>query len=412
MNLINKISPLIVGLSRVLANGVTVIYTIIFLRFGGVSTQDYGQAIFVMYVLGFLAILTDLGMTEGIQKFVNRQDPRSIIGPALRLEFILVVVFAIIITVFDQGYLTRDHKLLFFLATICSTYNVVVLIFNGLHQHLKSALYQIIFVLLMVGTSSALYFIAGFELLTALLSAAIVSWGIPLLIMLADLAKQRLLDFRLPINKQFLRFSLNNFIYICSFLVLTQVDVLFINYFLGDSDSGIYKSTAQIALLTRIVGLAISTPLLPIFSSLFHQQKTARLNRLLGFSLVGVTGFVLVFVIFSFYFASYLLGLFFDNPELSQVGASILPVLAMAYGIQNLLVPVVVYFQATDREKALRNVSVVQAVLYAILMVSLVKLGISAAAYILLSVEVLALLAYLTIFLVSSRFWKTRKVEF
>jgi O-antigen/teichoic acid export membrane protein len=384
-----------VGLSRVLANSVTVIYSVIFLRFGGVSVQTFGEAIFVMYVLGIISTLATLGMTEGIQKYVNKVDPRKVIGPAVIIEIAVMTVVSILILILDKDTnFTKGHTLLYILALFASIFNLLVLVFNGLHQQWRSSLYQILFVILLLSIASVTFFKFHQSLLVSLLLGVIGSWGSLSLFILFDLYKQDLLDFRSRVDKRFLQFSLNTFIYILCFQIITQTDVVFINFFLGDQQTGIYKSVTQSALLSRILGLTISTPLLPIFSKLIHQEKIDVAFAILRRGLITLWIFIIGLFLGSLVLGKWFLDLLFAQPEITSQGIRFMPLLIFSFGIQTLNTPTIMYFQALGREKLVRNLSLLQAVLYVIGMALFTRYGLFYPALTLLVTESISIPYY------------------
>lgn len=390
-----KLGLLTVGLARVLNNGVVFLITLILVRFGGLSTSQIGAILYVLGLLTIISIFTDFGMTEGIQKFVNQTDPKKILGPALLLELIIVTIVGILIAVFDiNGLITRGQNWLFFGVVVMSIYNIIILSFNGLHQQLKASVYQIGYVLILLTSLCINFFVLGMEGLQSALLSFLIAWGIMNIAMVLDLWRGGLIEPSLHIPTDFIKFCLNNFVYIACFLVLTQTDILFIAFQLGDSQAGIYRSTAQIALFTRIIGLAVSTPLLPIFSRLVYEKNWFKLRKI--YILVQIFVFLCVGIMFisATFFGQGILQLLYNNSEVALTGGVILPLLVAALGIQSLNMPTIMLFQAFSRERIVRNGAIIQCSLYIVAMALLTRYNLIYPALILLALELLVLPFY------------------
>ena len=371
--------------------------TFILVRLGGVGTVEIGQVLYVLSIVTVLSLLTDFGMTEGLQKFVNQVSPKKIILPAICLEFVIVTLTALTALILDfNGWITKGEQLLFFVAVVMSSYNIIVLIFNGLHQQLRSSIYQVCYVTLLVSSLSVYYFFFNLPPLTSALLAFSVSWLMINGVMLLDLGYQGLLSIKdFEFNKDFIFFCLNNFIYVCGFMVLTQTDTLFINNILGDSATGIYKSSAQIALFSRVIGLSVATPLLPIFAKKVKQKDIQGINRILRMVLVFMAAIIGSLISVSFFLGSEILFLIYNNSQIASQGGFILFLLLIAFGIQNFNLPIIMLLQAVGLVSVPRNTVLVQAFLYIIPVILFTSYGIWLPALVLACVEVIALFVYL-----------------
>jgi O-antigen/teichoic acid export membrane protein len=383
-----KIGLLTVGVSRVLNNGVNFLITFILVRFAKISSEENGTMLYVLSLISIISLVTDFGMTEGLQKYVNNIDPKKIIGPAIFLEIGIVTLTGIFIAFFDkQGILTGGSNALFAIAIIMSVYNIIILVFNGLHQQLKSSIYQIFY----VASSLSFLSLARFQFQMSGIDSALfgisAGWFVVNCLMIWDLYKQKLLSFHLFLPKEFIVFCLNNFIYILFYTILTQSDALFVRFNLGLEANSIYRSTVQIALFTRILGITVATPLLPIFSKKIHENKILEAKKILIIG-CGLIFTILSFVfLFSLFFSQWFLYFVFQNSLIALEGKNIFPILILGFGIQSINLPLIYFLQSLGKEKLVRNVAIIQAIFYLGAMFIFYYKNIYWPAYTLLAVE-------------------------
>lgn len=404
-NLLKLIGISTVGFARVLNNSVYIILTLIVVRLTDISTEEIGRLSYVLVLLTIFTMVSDLGMTEGVQKFIQKGKPAKTIGSSVIYKLLFATGLYGLILILDlfTNFLLLDNfldYLLFGLAMVGSVYNVVILTFNALDQQIKSTVYQIVYVVVLLLVLLGAITFMGINAITGTLLAIAISWIFTSLLIIVDLARQHFITATFHPPKGFLSFSFSNMMFIVAVMVLTQSDSIFIvNLISGEEGkyiNGIYKSVAMIGFFPKVFGLLLATPLLPIWSKMEENKQFKQAKQILFGSLGFLAAIFVPLVAITYFFGGWILDFIFAREDITREGAMLLPLIIINFSIHSINYVIIYYFEAMDRIKQVRILSIFQMIIYLIGMFSFTRMGLYAPALVLLVAEVAGLvyLAY------------------
>lgn len=400
-NLFTLFSFVTVGFARILNNGVLIVVTIIASNFAQADTATIGKLTYLFGVLTILTIITDLGMTEGLQKFVMTNDPKKYIGPSIILEGVIVAFTAVLVVLLDRQFgIFLGYGMYVGIALIASVYNIIILIFNGLMQQMKSSLYQIGYVLIYIVTFCILIFGFKNDIVASSLIGITIAWAVITFLMVIDLYMQGIVQLQRMLPRDYIMFCLNNLVYVVSFMIITQSDVLFLNQFFGETATGIYKATSQLGLIPRVVGVVIITPIFPLMAKAFKDNSYVLLRRyfMISVTVIFLSGFILSGL--SIFLGSRTLDFLFANAEITAKGAGILPILILLFALQSCNQLSALFWQVITKDSFVRNVGIVHAVIFIIGMIICARWSIYSVAWVALAVELGVLINYTILYFV------------
>lgn len=392
-----------VGIAKILNNAIYIILTLLVVRLTDITTEEIGFLTYVLVVLTMATLVSDFGMTEAVQKFITHLDPKKVIGPVIVWKLIgtLFILCLIFITNHFTGFLhfkSLFDYLLFSLAVISSVYNVVILVFNSINQEIKSSYYQLIYTFLLLVVLLACLKVLNLDALTSSLIAIIVSWfGVTILIV-RDLYLQGLVKFSLNLPKGFKSFSFSNLIFILAVVVYTQTDSIFIVNILGGSQgefiNGIYKPVAMIGFFPKVFSLLLTTPLLPIWSKLFDKQKFNTLKKTFGYGLgiLSILGFITVLI--GYFAGGFILNLLYANHDIAQQGSRVLFIILAGFVLHSVNYFSAYFLEAINKEKIVRNTSLIQMFFYILGMLFFTKTSLLAPAIVFILTELISVVVY------------------
>ena len=206
------------GAARILNNGSVFLITIILIRFGRVSELEIGVVLYCAAVLTVINLLTSFGMIEAIQFFVATKNPAQIITKSVNLQLIISIVSSFTVLVigilgFFGPFFTPDLVYALSFAVLFSGYDSFVLAYNGLGKQLKSGIFQIIYIFLLLFVISILNFNFKFSPSFSVLFGYGIVWFLMNFIILTSFISSKLYIFplkptfreNLP-DKDFLKF--------------------------------------------------------------------------------------------------------------------------------------------------------------------------------------------------------------
>jgi O-antigen/teichoic acid export membrane protein len=391
--MINKLPFLIVGLARVLNNGAGFLITLILVRLLNIDNESLGNVQSVLALFSILSLVSDFGFVETIQRQVNLKDPKNVIFSAITLSFgiKLIIVFLLIVLNFFFNFIKLSNPIYFFLLLLFTIFNTLVLVYNGLGKPLLSSIFQITYVsTLLVSLILARKFFANYSdlvILSYLLASIVGSFVIILKLFVDKLIKVKLCFF----DKEFWQMCFSNTIFWISFVILTQTDVLFIDYHFGAEIAGFYKSTGQIALFVRVAGLIVTTPFLPFVAKSYTQNKESRdrVLKLLKNMVIVCFTMITMLSVFIFSFSEKILLLIFASPSIASFGKSIFPLLFIVFASQTTQMIMTAFWQGTGKSKNITRISTLQLILYLLVAFFAIKYSLLLFLYLMIIIEVI-----------------------
>lgn len=392
-----------VGIAKILNNAIYIILTLLVVRLTSISTEEIGFLTYILVVLTMATLVSDFGMTEAVQKFITYLDPKKVIGPVIIWKLIgtLFILCLIFIMDYFTGFLhfkSFFDYLLFSLAIISSVYNVVILVFNSINQEIKSSYYQLIYTFLLLVVLVICLQILNLNALTSSLIAITLSWFGATILIVRDLYSQGLIQLSLNLPKGFKSFSFSNLIFILAVVVYTQTDSIFIVNILGGSQgefiNGIYKPVAMIGFFPKVFSLLLTTPLLPIWSKLFDKQKFSTLKKTFAYGLgvLSVLGFATVLI--GYFAGSFILNLLYANDDIAYQGSKVLFIILTGFVLHSVNYFSAYFLEAVNKEKIVRNTSLVQMLFYILAMLFFTRTSLLAPAIIFILTELISVVVY------------------
>ncbi len=361
-----KAVTFIPGISRVISNITPILILFVFTKFE--DATEIGALNYFISLIVLIGIFTDFGLTESIQRFLSHYDSKKLIFPTIALEFILTIVGGLIFVAADlisKGQLSYNHTLVLFFILIFSASNVIILVFNGLQDNLRTSQYFLGAAILFILTTFILYF-TGTNAVDSFLYGRLVSWIVFTFLPILDLYKKQFFEFSIKLPKRFVTFAVNNFMIIFSYSVYNQWDSILITKTLGEYQNGIYKPIALLASAPYVISVALNTKLLPEYSKLHKEDKIKEIRKsFLYFTKLLFAGSTIL-VLISIPLAKLGLSIVYNN-EIAENGYFYFSPILLAILIYVCAIPAVSMLQAIGREHVIRNAALIQSIGFVVL---------------------------------------------
>lgn len=350
------------GITRVVSNATPLFIIFAFSKL--IDTASLGELNYFLALITLIGVFTDFGLPEAIQRFVQQKDGKKYISATLAVETAVVLFGAVVVIILDlltAGEITRGQIFLLPLIIIFSASNTYILVFNGLQK-------DKIFNLMMLGNATLFVlltfglFFAGLEPVESFLWGRLLSWIIFSVVPILILAKQNLLG-KIHLSKRFILFGLNSFVIVFSYAVLNQWDSIIVTQFRGEAVNGIYKSVAVLATVPNVLAVILQTRLLPEYSKLVAQGEVKKtIQSMSKYTLLGL-GITATSLIVAQLFNSDILALFYTS-EIADFGQQYFAIILAGSLFYVSAVPAMMTLYAIGRESLLRNITVVQVIIY------------------------------------------------
>jgi len=328
-------------------------------------------------LITLVGIFTDFGLPEALQKFLPQPNHKQLLFPTISLEFLLVVIGATSIFIIDLalgGQISQGYSLLLFFCIIFSASNTIILSFNGLRQNLKTSIYFLGAAVSFLIITFVCYFYFQLNIVESFLTGRLTSWLLFTIIPLIDLYLQKLLPVNFKLTKRYLSFAANNFVIISAFAFINNWDSIIITNVLGTYINGVYKSVATLGLLPNILAVVLNTKLLPEYSYLHSKKLNTELrnsNKKITLLIIFIT---VIFTLSSIPLSKWALTIIF-SPEIATQGYSLLPFFITAGFAYVCSIPAVSVLQALGQESFVRNIAIIQSIIYFLGSILVLTLG-------------------------------------
>lgn len=277
---------------------------------------EYGKANIVFSISNFLVIPTVLGTSMAVTRYLAKDQEKTERGKMISTSLYLTIGMSLLLFVvflFIKDHAARSFRIgspiLYFslvYTVILIFYNLVQAIFRGFHQFKRVSLFNIISSIVFVGSLAVfLFFDRSFK---ALVLSSTLRWGIMLCIALL-LLKEFLGKFDFKSASRIMRYGFLVSFSMMPIIVLTNIDRLVLNFFLGERVVGIYSAYFLAPNLIANKGLeAFSIVFFP-FAIIASDKKVVflKLNKLFlyGAPFVISLFFVLIFITLLFFSREY-----------------------------------------------------------------------------------------------------------
>lgn len=400
MNLKNavKVFPSVLfSFSNILNLGITILISIIISFFKN-DEIDFGKAIFALTLINVITYLNEYGFSETVQVFAVEKKYQKIFTHILKNQFVLNLFWGILM--FGVAVLSGFTYIESFLLLPCIFYsqlNILIAGFVGLNQKIRASAYQIATVLLSLASILILSFLGNNNFVSAVVGLGIGVCTCFVAIVI-DYKIQGLLNEGQKLDNKLSLFAKNTFWYYVWFLLLSQSDIFFLNYFLGIESVGIYKTIFQIASLFKIPAVLISAPMLSLLSQRLKSTEIKKdINKIkiiVKQILLGFTMFSAALLGLTYFFGDIFLNLVYGFKELNYL----LLVLAFAAVVEGLNFLIITYFQASEKSSIVWKITFFQLFIYLILMFIGAR-NLSSTAFIMLFIQFVGLACHLFFFL-------------
>ncbi len=396
-NAVKLLPSILFSFSSILNLGIILLVSII-ISFFKVDEVNFGKAIFALTLINTITYLNEYGFSETVQVFAVEKKYQKIFAPILKKQFILNLFWGLLMygVAVLSGF-TYIESLLLLPCIFYSQLNILIAGLVGLNQKIRAAFYQILMVLL----SLASIFILSFFVKNNFIAAVVgLSIGIcaSLAAIIIDYKTQGLLSEANKLDSKISLFARNTFWYYVWFLLLSQSDIFFLNYFLGIESVGVYKTIFLIASLFKIPAVMISIPLLSYLSEKlkksvikenFVKIKLILKQVFLGFVFFSTLAIGLIYV-FSEAFLNWIYG--FEGLKYLML------ILALAAMVEGFNFLIVTFFQALEKSDIVWKITLFQFCIYFILMIVAAR-NLYSSAFIMLFAQCLGLICHLCFFL-------------
>jgi O-antigen/teichoic acid export membrane protein len=364
------LKDLITGITRVISNITPIIIFFIFVHL--LPVNDIGLINYYISLITIIGVITDFGIPEAIQRFLPQtKDRKKLVSYSLLLEFILVTLGILTVLILEKVVgmnISRGYLPLLLISIFFSASNTIVLVFNGLEQKKKLSFYYLLMSSLFVFITFGLYLFLKVPAIESFLIGRIVSWILLTVIPLVDLYKQKLLKVEKDIFnglKRFNLFTFNTFAYILSGTVLAQWDSIWITNNGGTHENGIYKSVYFIAAAPMVLATIVNTKLLPFFSELNGKGDREELKH--QYYRYQVYLVLIMSIIYLIQLPLYKIILPLLIPvEIVEQSGILFPLIFLFTSLYISSAPSVSFLQAVGKERVIREVSIIQTVIFVI----------------------------------------------
>lgn len=364
MNILYSLFP---GISRVISNATPLIIIILFSKI--VSTEELGVLNYFLALITLIGILTDFGLSEGVQRYLSTKKSPQLIFSVISLEFFLCFIGGLLLVVLDilsNGLVTRGNTFIVFLIVIFSSSNVIALIFNSISRFNRSSFYYLLSSLLFIGLTYSLYSFFNFSSTDAFLWGRLISWVVVTILPLIDYYFLKLLEFRMEFPKGFLKYISNNMVVDISYSIFNQWDSIIIINVLGAFQNGVYKSVAFLASVPYVLSVVIHTKLLPEYSRGIENGNNSQVRDSYLKITKGLILLSIFLVIVSIFVSKFVISLLYTE-EIAELGSQYFIPLLIAVSLYVIASPSIALLLASGREVFVRNLSILQTVLFVLI---------------------------------------------
>ena len=396
------------GFAKIINNASLILCIVLLSKVLGFNTAELGIANYLILITAFISGLGGFGFGEAFGKFA-RSNTNAIL-PTIKKNIFLTGCFLVFVLIIDLFFnwlkFGTIWEYILFIGLIFSLlYALLVNIFLGLDQKLRFSIYQIMHTVILL---FCLYFFGISKILSVsilLLLSLFISFIVPVVIMLLDLFLQKKFENSLLcIPTNITNFAKNNLVFLILLMIIIQTDSLFLVNLSSDGmyQNGIYKSLGQIGKISTSLGVFASTPLIPIFASLFESKDIPRLkniyiwsNAILLFILAILVGIVSIS-------HNSIVKTLFNNIEI-QNHSFLLPILTAFFGLSGILYITYYFWQMLGRVDIVWKVVMFQVIFYVIGMFFVVQQGLVAMSIFLLILQILAIFFWYIYFYFESK---------
>ena len=364
----NTIYSFLPGVIRLIASIIPIL--LLFFYTKTATLEEIGLVSYFISLITIIGVITDFGFPETLQRFLPiEKDSRKFLSSILVVEFIIVTIVLIFFSMLDQvtnGQLSKNYLDILLLIFFFSSSNVIVIAFNGLKDKLRVSLYFLGSAISFFLISYALFTFGITDAVYSFLLGRLISWMIFTILPLTDMVFRGQFIFSINISSRVFIFAFNSFFVSIAYILFTQWDSILVTQFGSLEENGIYKSIVFIASLPLALRVILETKLLPEFSSFIKNGNIARLNReyTVLTSLLASLGFICSLV--SIIIAKPILLLFY-NSEISLNSDFIFPITLLGTFLYITSVPGAIVLQAIGKENIIRNISILQSLLFFII---------------------------------------------
>lgn len=360
--MVHIVKSFIPGVSRVISNATPIIILFIFSKF--LIPEELGVLNYFISLITLIGIFTDFGLSEAVQRYLPKNKSPRLIFSTLLMELGLVIGVGLLILVIDLltgNRISRGYPIQIFLIILFSACNIIILIFNGLKDKLRTSTYFLFTSLTFLAITFGLYFLNITDAVNSFLIGRLISWIIFTIIPIIDLLRKNLIEVKFELPHKYVSFFVNNMIVDFSYSLFNQWDSILIINVLGEFQNGIYKSVSFIASIPYIVSVVLQTKLLPEYSEFFHDNEVQKVKISFDFlnKLLILGGIIIVFL--SIILGHLGLSIIY-NSEIADLGTQYLPFIIAAVMIYIASVPSTTVLLANGKDHIVRNLSLVQSI--------------------------------------------------
>jgi O-antigen/teichoic acid export membrane protein len=150
----------------------------------------------------------------------------------------------------------------------------------------------------------------------------------------------------------------------------------------------------MIGFFPKVFSLLLTTPLLPIWSKLFDKQKFNTLKKTFayGLSVLSVLGFITVLI--GYFAGGFILNSLYANDDIAQQGSRVLFIILAGFVLHSANYFSAYFLEAVNKEKIVRNTSLVQMFFYILGMLFFTKTSLLAPAIVFILTELISVVVY------------------
>jgi O-antigen/teichoic acid export membrane protein len=363
--MLSRLAVFVPGASRLLANITPIL--LLFLYTKTDSIEDVGIVNYLISLITILGVVTDFGIPEAAQRFLPQtKDHKQLVGPIILLEFSVILVGIICFLVIDLvllGELSKGYTGILALILLFSASNVLIIIFNGLGSYKRVTSYYLGTAVLFIFISTTLTLLTDMDAMHSFLIGRLVSWIVFTIIPLLDMYKMGLLQFRFPISRRFITFSINSFFAAFVFILFTQWDSILVTQLGGAEENGIYKSIVFLASVPIGLRVILETKLLPEYSKLFSQGKIEELLGTLQNLTIKLVVLTVLCTLIAIPLSEPVISIIYNDLIGSESGI-IFPLCVFGSFIFVATMPSITVLQAIGKEATIRNGSILASVTF------------------------------------------------
>jgi O-antigen/teichoic acid export membrane protein len=326
----------------------------------------YGQFTIYTTLLNLFLLVTVFGIDSTLIRYIPRvkEDDRLRVKLLKKSLFnvltvsIIVVLFMYIFRWPIMAFFNIKNEKIYYILPIILLMMSVSKVLDGFFQgEKKTSLATFFSPLLLTGVKLIVFFIAAFLLnknLVAAVISVLVSEGILVLIRIiyvkkeqGNIVKTSESVFTKQENIKFMKYSLSLFAILSLGTMVSSVDKIIINAYMGSAEVGVYKVAEN---YMALVGIFASPFVVfwPVMSELYKKKQLDVLDKIFNYAVKLISLLAVPVMVFIIVFSNDLLGFF--GKEFSQ-GTIILCILLIGTGCDSLTGPVGALLNMTDYAK-------------------------------------------------------------